>query len=338
MNDKSPDTKRILLMQKSKKYFSLTLLAFLFLVIAGIIVSWHNDIPVEDLQGKYLTQHSKFIEVKNTKVHYQEKGEGPTLVLIHGTASSSHTWEQWIEILSSDFRVIAPDLPGFGMTGPRLDGKYGESDMLDLLDEFINKLAIDSLYLAGNSLGGFYTWKYAAQNPDKVKKMMVSNSLGYPSDKKKPLGFRLASSPVAPLLKKLTPRFLIEQTLKKSFVDESLVDDKMVDRYFELLLREGNRKAYLKIMEQRSTIDTNEIANINIPTLVMWGVLDEVVPSVHAFKFYRDLPISTLRLYPEVGHLPMEELPEASAKDLRQFLLKPVEEKKDLQLIPRDLS
>jgi len=168
--------------------------------------------------------------------------------------------------------------------------------------------------------------------------MLLSNSLGYPSDQKKPIGFRLAASPVAPLLKKLTPRFLIAATLQKSFAEESLVDDQMVDRYHDLLLREGNRVAYIERMSQRTPIDTSEIAQIQTPTLVMWGVLDNVVPGVNAFKFYRDLPISTLRLYPEIGHLPMEELPAASAEDLRTFLLNPIEEKKDLPLIPKDLS
>ncbi len=325
-------------MQKIKKYFLLGLLAFLVILLAVIAVSWHNDIPVEELNKKYLTEYSRFIQVKNTKVHYQQKGTGPALVLLHGTASSSHTWEKWMEILSNDFQVIAPDLPSFGLTGPRPDGQYQESDMLDFIHEFVDQIGLDSFYLGGNSLGGLYCWQYAAKYPRQVIKMMLSNSLGYPSDQKKPLGFRLAASPVAPLLQKLTPRSIVDQTLRKSFVDESLVDEKMVDRYFELLLRAGNRKAYVSRMKQRSQLDTIEISTIQTPTLIMWGVLDQVVPSVHAFKFYRDLPISNIRLYPEIGHLPMEELPKASAEDLREFLLNPVKEKKDLQLIPRDLS
>jgi len=325
-------------MPRNKRYLKIALFGFLLSIVGLIFVSWKNDIPLEELKKKYSTPNSKYISIQNTKVHYQEKGTGQPLVLLHGTASSSHTWSKWIDILSEDFRVIAPDLPSFGLTGPREDEKYSIEDMTNFLTEFLKKVGVDTLCIGGNSLGGYYAWDFAEKNPLRVKKLMLSNSLGYPTNMKKPIGFRLAASPIAPLLKKLTPRFLIEATLKKSFANEQLVDDQMIDRYLELLLREGNRNAYIQRMAQRTPIDTTRIAKIQVPSLIMWGVLDQVVPSVHAFKFYRDLPMSTMKLYPEIGHLPMEELPEASAEDFKEFLLTPIEEKKDLQLIPRDLS
>jgi len=135
-------------MSKSRKYLKFG--GFFLVLFLGLmlLLSWHNDIPSEVLNEKYLTPHSKFLSVANTKVHYQDKGSGPVLLLLHGTASSSHTWKNWMDLLSNDFRVIAPDLPGFGLTGPRADSKYAVDDMVAFIHDFTEKLGIDSLYLA----------------------------------------------------------------------------------------------------------------------------------------------------------------------------------------------
>ena len=98
------------------------------------------------------------------------------------------------------------------------------------------------------------------------------------------------------------------------------VTEELVDRFFELLLREGNRGAMFGKMEQINANNWTSIKKIKGPTLIIWGDKDEVVPSEHAYRFHKDIPHAEFIMYEKVGHMPMEEIPEKSAMDVLNFL------------------
>ena len=308
------------------------LIGFLLLAfLLGVIFLYTPDKPLEELKAEWAYDDSKFMDVQGLPVHYRINGTGEPLVLIPGTGASLHTWEEWTKILENDFKVISLDMPAFGLTGPNQTGKYSLEYYAEFLDEFLSKLGVSSCHIGGNSLGGSISWRYATMYPDKVKKLILLDAGGYRSEEKQeekepPLAFRLANSPIlSKILLKITPRSLFESSMKEVYHNDDLVTEELVNRYYQLFLRPGNRQAFIDRIKNTSYTDPSLIATIKAPTLIQWGKTDEWIPVANAYKFQKDIEGSEVVIYENAGHLPMEEIPEESAKDAREFLLKQVE-------------
>jgi len=302
----------------------LGILAMLALAIGVyIVVGYRADIPVAELRARYSYPESKFISIEEMDVHYRITGIGPqTIVLLHGTSSSLHTWEGWTEVLNADYRVVSMDLPAFGLTGPFPNGDYSPEHYIQFLEILFEKLDLDTFYLAGNSFGGFLAWRYAVEHPEAVQKLILLNSSGYPrGDQPTPLGFKLASMDfMEPIVTRITPRSLVERTVKAVYYDESRIEEEVVTRYHDFLLREGNRKALMGRIQQVKHETAVAVTRIQCPTLILWGDHDRVVTPEDAPKFERDIKGSKLIVYSNMGHVPMEEDPERTMKDVLPFL------------------
>ena len=157
-----------------KKYVFYTVLVLLIILIKGAV---YKDISVEDLKKEYANENSKFIEIDEMQVHYRDEGNGFPIVLIHGTASSLHTWNSWAKELTKNYRVIRMDLPAFGITGPNKSRDYSIKSYTQFLHQFLIKINVDKFYLAGNSLGGNIAWNYTAEYPEKIAKKNKHKSL-----------------------------------------------------------------------------------------------------------------------------------------------------------------
>lgn len=304
------------------------LLLFLCLVVF-VAMNYHSDMDFTELKEKYSHSKSQFKEIKGIPVHYSIEGEGKKdILLLHGTGGSLHDWSQWIPYFEKDFRIIRLDLPGFGLTGPNPEGRYDRIFYEIFLETFVDKLGLDDFHIAGNSFGGFLAWNYAFEKSDKVDKLILLNSSGYPREGKKlPIGFRLAGNEtLAPLMSKITPKSVVRNTVLDAYEDDSQVTEELVDRFFELLLREGNREALMAKMQQINSENWKEIKQVKVPTLIMWGDKDAIVPAEHAYKFHKDIYKSEFVMYENVGHMPMQEIPQRSAMDVLEFLDKGVAE------------
>ena len=110
--------------------------------------------------------------------------------------------------------------------------------------------------------------------------------------------------------------------MEGTYVDQKFANEKEVDLYMDMIRREGNRQVLIDRTKTPRKNRSGLIKNIQHPTLIMWGDKDIIIPVNNAQKFHQDLPNSELVIYPNVGHLPMDEVGEQSAKDVRQFLLK----------------
>lgn len=305
-------------------------LGLLCIIIASSILifgitAWKTDIPVEEIIEKYAYDNSQFFELDGMNVHYRITGNtGETVVLLHGTASSLHTWEGWTSELSKYYRVVSFDMPGFGITGPEPNDVYTRERYLKFIDDVLVKLNIDSCYMAGNSFGGYMTWSYAAKHPDKVKKIAILNSSGYPRGKQPTtLGFRLQTVEwLQPVVANITPRWIVRKSVKMVYYDDAKITEQLVQRYFDLLLREGNRGGLTGKMTQINYKHTDEIKLVQCPTLIMWGDDDRLVNVRDAPKFHTDIPNSELIIYENMGHVPMEEIPERTVSDFMAFLQK----------------
>lgn len=295
------------------------LFALFALLIIPLILFWKDDIPVDELKG-YTDNNSRFVEIEGMRVHYKDEGEGKPLVLLHGTAASLHTWDGWVDELKSSFRIIRIDLPAFGITGLNPAGEYSIDFYSHFVKQFLDTLGINQCYLAGNSLGGGIAWTFTTDYPAYVEKLILIDASGYPGDA--PVIFKLATVPVVSnIMRYVTPEFIIKKNVEAVYYDDDKITDELVDRYYKLTLREGNRQAFIdRAKSGGADYKTSNISEIDIPVLIMWGKYDEWIPLKDAHQFKKDISNSRLEIY-EAGHIPMEEIPEVSAKDARAFLL-----------------
>ena len=259
-------------------------------------------------------------------VHYVDNGgPGPVLVALHGIMDSAHAWQGWMQEIGADYRIVALDLPGFGLTGPFLGGEYSPEAWVAFLDTFVETLGIERFHLAGNSLGGMIAWHYALEYPDKVEKLILVDPAGYPQPV--PQVLNLITLPgVSAVVPVLTPRWIFSRYVKEVFGDKSKVDQEMVDRFFEISLRPQNRPAMVhifKLMKAQShdLRASSQIPSIAVPVMMMWGEEDGWISIEHLESWQRDCKtIQRTVVYPGVGHVPHEEIPEQSARDAREFL------------------
>jgi len=306
--------------KKALGYIGLVLLTALAIFL---VFSSYGDISVEELKAKYTNAASQFININGMEVHYRIEGEGPDLVLLHGTAASLHTWDAWTALLKEEYRVIRLDLPAFGLTGPSPDRDYSIQAYTKFLDSFASAIDLDSFAIAGNSLGGGIAWSFAAQYPEKVEQLILIDASGIPDDKDDPAVFRMARNPIlGKLFERVTPKFFIRKNLTEVYFDDSKVTDALVNRYHDMALRTGNRIAFRDRAHVVNPDITHQLSKITAPTLIIWGAADQWIPLNNGYVFQNNLPYSELMIIDEVGHVPMEEDPETSATLAIDFLRK----------------
>ena len=296
------------------------------LVILVALLFGHQDISLEDLKAKYAKAPSLFLSMKGMDVHYRDEGDPNDLipiVLIHGTGSSLHTFDNWTAQLKNDYRVIRMDLPAYGLTGPSPDRDYSINNYVDFLHDFLTSLGVTECILGGNSLGGNITWNFSIKYPGMVQKLILIDAAGYPAiAESEPIAFKMAKIPIIKnIFTFITPRSVAEKSVNNVFADKSKVTEELVDRYFELTLREGNRQAFVdRLGIEKDPNASKNIKSIQQKTLIIWGDQDELIPVENAYKFHDDLINDTLVVVNGAGHLPMEESPKESLIALLSFL------------------
>lgn len=283
-----------------------------------------SDVALDPIALKYSCAASRYLEVDGTSIHYCMEGSGPTLVLLHGIVASLHTWDGWVKALGAHYRILRLDLPGFGLSEPLAHDKYTPEYTVKLFERIRIQLGIESFYLAGNSLGGFLSWYYAAAQPKRVEKLILIDPIAY--SQRLPLAIGLVTLPlVGEIARFLSPRFIVERNVRGVFGNPHWVSSELVDRYHELLARGENRLAMLRVLRQikrynKDPAFTVPIRGIRCPTLLMWGERDRWVPPALIELWKRDLPDASVKLYAGVGHVPMEEIPVQTALDAHRFL------------------
>ena len=275
---------------------------------------------LEEVINKYTDQNSKYLNIDGLKVHYKDEGEGEVLVLLHGTFSSLHTFDTWALIFKKKYRVIRLDLPGFGITGPSIENVYSISIFIDFIENFLDLLNVNKYHLAGNSLGGWLAWELALKAKDKIGKLVLLNAAGYISDKDYPLPFVIAQTPVLRNVFNYIPKAVVRRFIRQVFNDQAVVTDELVERYYCLIQREGNLSAFISIANSKLKQNTQSLNYLDVPVLIMWGDNDRWISPEHALFFKNDISNSRVLMYKDVGHIPMEEIPEKSANDLIKFL------------------
>lgn len=309
----------------------LALFAAAILLAGGgyVVATLEADRPVDTLKARWASPPSQFIDVKGLAVHLRDEGprEDPVpILLLHGTSASLHTWEGWVVALKDRHRVITVDMPGFGLTGPNADGDYSIEAYVQFVIDVMDRLGVQRVVLGGNSLGGQIAWTTAVAHPSRIERLVLVDAGGYDFQPgSMPIGFTIAKLPVLNKLMEITlPRGMIESSVKSVYGDPSKVSEELVDRYFELTLREGNRAALAERFRQGLRGEKAPlIKTIRQPTLVIWGGKDALIPPAWGEQFAKDIPGSTLAMFPALGHVPQEEDAATTVTAVETFLTGP---------------
>jgi pimeloyl-ACP methyl ester carboxylesterase len=307
------------------KALLLLLAGLLFFVLAGLVAVWAPDAPLATLTPRWAQAPSQFMVAGNLQVHLRDEGprDDPVpIVLLHGTSDSLHTWDGWAEALRGQRRVIRFDLPGFGLTGPRPDADYSIDAYVRFVLAVLDQLGVQHCVLAGNSLGGQIAWQTAYAQPDRVRQLVLVDAAGYPmAPQQLPPGFRLARIwPANVLMEWFLPRGLIQASVRNVFGDPSRVTPDLVDRYYDMTLRAGNRQALVQRLASLDVDQSSRIRTLRLPTLVVWGALDRLIPPRFGQQFAHDIPGSRLVVLAGLGHVPQQEDAARSVAEVQQFL------------------
>ncbi len=226
-----------------------------------------------------------------------------------------------------DYRVITLDLPGHGLSRAEDPAEAKISRFVDVVHEVTQDLGVDRFTLAGNSMGGNTAWSYALAHPETLDGLILVAASGWPEEAGEgddsPFIFTLLSNPLARMvMKDLDMTSFTRSGLEGSYTDQSFVTDELVERYVALSRAPGHRETLLAIMAGDRVPATQEVvAQIAVPTLVMWGRDDNLVPVSGAQKFADAITGSDLVIYDNIGHLPQEENAAQSIEDVRTFML-----------------
>jgi pimeloyl-ACP methyl ester carboxylesterase len=300
-------------------------LAFLFL--------GDPEVPREVLLQKYGQPPSQFVDLPSgAKAHYRDQGnaQGLPLVVLHGSNASLHTWEPWVKLLGDEFRIISVDLPGHGLTIARADDDFTAASMAAFVDEFTTAIGVARFAIAGNSMGGHVATRVAIQYPARVTHLIPIGSGGViPPDMQPPRAFFfIMTTPILRDFARLIPsRSIAEATLRESFANQALVTPEMIERYSELNrgpgIRAATRKRFTIGLDYWQAEDSFSRANmpkIAVPTLILWGRQDKLIPVSAAEIFKSLIPGSQAIVYDDGGHVLQEDLAERTAADVRAFL------------------
>jgi pimeloyl-ACP methyl ester carboxylesterase len=300
------------------------LLALLALLGGAGWYLYNPDFPRDALERRWAPPPSQFVEVAGVRLHVRDTGprDGPAVLLIHGFGSSLHTWEAWEPLLADRFRLIRLDLPGFGLTGPDPTGDYSDERSVAVLEALLDRLGVArAAAVVGSSMGGRIAWRFAAARPERLGRLVLMAPDGFAS-----FGREYNKAPerlpwLMRLLPYTAPKPLLRRTMQNAYAVEGALSDEVLERYHAMLLAPGVRRAILDRSLQTVLLPPEPIlATIRAPTLLLWGELDRAVPARHAEDYLRALPDARAVVLPGVGHVPMEEAPEASARALREFL------------------
>jgi pimeloyl-ACP methyl ester carboxylesterase len=309
------------------KKFLKILLTLILIVTVALTIFWFArpaDISFTELRASVPnSDYSHFADIDGVRMHYQEKGAGTPLVLIHGYTSSTYSWKDVFEPLAKNFHVIAVDLKGFGFSS-KPDGDYTRRAQALLVTHLLERLNLEKAWLCGNSMGGEVALNVAIANPQRVAGLILIDSAGVDVPGKGTLAPGYLMIPVLNHLLialSLTSNKLVRQGLMKSFYDQSKVTDERVANYYRPLKTRGGQLAALRARTQFSMLPVEpNLKQIDVPTLILWGAQDQLIPLTAGYKLNSLVRNSKLVVFENCGHVPQEEMPARVVSEITQFV------------------
>lgn len=305
----------------------LIVLALLALAAAATFL-WLSapDLPAAELEARFQTPQDHWLDLGDgLRVHYRDEGpaEAPVLVLLHGYGDAYATWEGWAAALRAGHRVISLDLPGHGLTAAPAGTQIDREAQARLVLRVAEALKLPRFVIAGNSMGGGVAWQAALLAPQALRGLVLVDAAGWPMPASTPsLAFRLLAHPWGrAVLARIDNRPLIRQALRAQVGDPALISDELVDRWALYQRYPGHRPILMSIAPgAQAPVTAERLAGLQLPTLVLHGEIDPILPLEHSRRFAAAIAGAELIVYPGIGHLPQREIPARSAADVAAFV------------------
>lgn len=263
-----------------------------------------------------------------TELHCETYGSGDPILCLHGLGASSYTWRNFIEPLSKDYKLILIDLKGFGESPKPRDKRYSVYDHADLVYHFILENDLRNLTLMGNSYGGavslLLATKLCEEDRNRLSKLILIDSAAY--NECLPWHLKFLRTPLLGWLSvHLMPsRLSTRRVLRYVYHQQSLITEEQAAIYAKPIRMRGGRHALLHTARQAIPKDIDELtpkyATICVPTLIVWGEKDRIIPLKIGEMLDAAIPSTTFVVLPGVGHAPQEEAPEKTIPLILEFL------------------
>jgi pimeloyl-ACP methyl ester carboxylesterase len=266
------------------------------------------------------------ININDINIHYEshvchQADPKETIILIHGYLSSVFSFRQLIPLLCDRFSVYALDLPGFGESDKSKTFSYSLANYGELIQSFMDRMGIETAALIGHSMGGQVALHAAKQSPSRVTKLILLASSGY----LKPFKKRLIWLSYMPFFTWWVRRTFEQrnawEVLKQVVYDASIIDQTMVDSYVAPMKSSSFYRAMIGLLrEHGGDLTEDDLRTINVPSQLIWGRQDQIVPLAVGERLNKDLPGASLHVFDNTGHLLPEEKPQEVFEKIEAFL------------------
>jgi pimeloyl-ACP methyl ester carboxylesterase len=319
-------------MKKGWKITFIVIASLLLLILVGPFL-----VPVPPLDNTQpaqalADQDSQFIEINDIEVHYKQQGEGkPVFILLHGFGASTFSWREVMTPFSDYGTVIAYDRPAFGLTERPLDwgrvNPYSEKGNINLLLGLLDEFEIDEAILVGNSAGGTLATAFTLEHPDRVLALIQVDAAIYQTMPDSKLLDWLLNTPqmdqIGPLISRRLAGPSGEDFIQRAWSDTGKLENnpEILAGYQTPLMAENWDRA---LWEHTKAADAPDLADrldqISVPTLVVSGEDDQIVPVENSQRLAEDIPGAELIIFENCGHLPQEECPKEFMSAVVNFI------------------
>ncbi len=271
----------------------------------------------------------RYVTVQGYKTRYWAEGSGEPLILVHGLGSSAESWLFNVEELAKRYRVLVPDIVGFGKTDkPTDDNELSLQRSSRFVAGFLESQGVSKAHVVGNSMGGIVSLQFAVDYPQMVNKLVLVDPAGFGRDVH--VSFRLQSLPVLGEILAEPSRRGTRMSLEVASHQRQFITDELVERFYELGCQPGMKKPFLAAVRKGITLtgvrkDVLEplqarIPGITAPTLIMWGRCDQVLPISHLETAKKLMPHARVQIFEDCGHIPQMEIADEFNCLLMEFL------------------
>lgn len=284
----------------------------------------------ETINAKRMSDRRSFNFSEQVSINYEEHGtDGRPMVFLHGFGASIETWRDIQTGLQRNYRLFFLDLKGFGLSSKPDDGKYSLVDQAEIVLAFLKERKLKDVTLVGHSYGGAvclfaYIKAQREGNEHIIKRMILVDAAAYIQNF--PFFIKVLRKPIVNwMVMNLIPsKMRASFTLRRLFYEQTKVSETIIERYAAYFNQPGSYNSFVEsakqIVPQNPDAIVEEIKKIEVPSLILWGENDPVIPVEHAYRLNRDIRNSSLVIIPDCGHIPHEEKPEKSLKEIVNFM------------------
>jgi pimeloyl-ACP methyl ester carboxylesterase len=254
---------------------------------------------------------SQKINVSGLDIHYLRGGQGEPLIIIHGGSDGANAWMRNITKLSRKYTIYVPDLPGFGKS-QAIEGDYYIPQMVDFVERFTRTLGLRKFHLMGHSLGGGVALHYTLKYPEKIRKLVLVSSLCL--GREIAWWIRMFSIPV---ICRSIGKAVLSVLKGLMYIARIISPWELVDPLTRASVQVGGCIASLT---EQTIVLLSQLPKIMVPTLVVWGAKDPIVPYAQAYTAAELIPDCQVKVFEDAGHSVYRQRLREFSHELAEFL------------------